>query len=192
MNKLALGVLACIVSLAMAASAQCAAVIKKAGHDLKIVRSGDLIGDGAREYVAVWMLAKQPKQGMHVSRLVIARSKDGSCSIVLDAGANGPRNPVGYVGIEYIDDGAEFYGYEVEFASDSRNPGSDSGRKGDIYLTWLNPDREPEGESVAIGWNEKIGRYQEYRLEDDSSSETFKLELRNPPHHNSKLCRKCP
>ena len=64
--------------------------------------------------------------------------------------------------------------------------------KGDIYLNWLNPDHEPEGESVAIGWNEKIGRYQEYRLEDDNSSETFKPELRNPPHHNSKPCRKCP
>src|SRR5215831_5194147 len=113
MNKLALGVLACIVCLTVAASAQCAALIKKSGHDLKIVRSGDLFGDGAREYEAVRMLAKQPKQGMYVSRLVIARAKSGSCSIVLDAGANGPRNPVGYVGIEYIDDGAEFYGYEV-------------------------------------------------------------------------------
>jgi hypothetical protein len=56
----------------------------------------------------------------------------------------------------------------------------------------LNADREPEGESIAIGWNEKIGRYQEYRLEDDNSSETFKPELRNPPYHNSKPCRKCP
>ena len=129
MNKLGLGVLSCIVSLAVAASAQCGAVIRKAGHDLKIVRSGDLIGDGAREYVAVRMLAKQPKQGMYVSHLVIARAKDGSCSVVLDVGANGPKNPVGYIGIEYIDDGAEFYGYEVEFASDSRNPTSDSGRK---------------------------------------------------------------
>lgn len=192
MNKLAFGVLACIVSWTVATSAQCAAVIKKAGHDLKIVRSGDLIGDGAREYVAVRMLAKQPKQGMHVSRLVIARAKDGSCSVVLDAGANGPKNPVGYVGIEYIDDGAEFYGYEVEFASDSPNPASGNGRNGDIYLTWLNPGREPEGEGIAIGWNEKVGRYQEYRLGDESSSEPFKLELRNPPHHNSKLCRKCP
>lgn len=192
MNKLDLGVLACTVSLTVAASAQCGAVIKRADPDLKIVRSGDLIGDGAREYVAVRMLPQQPKKGMYVSRLVIARAKAGSCSIVLDAGKNGPKNPAGYIGIEFIDDGAEFYGYEVEFASDSRDRTSDSERKGDIYLTWLNPNREPEGEDVAIGWNAKVGRYQEYNLEDDNSSQTFKTELRSPPHINSKLCGKCP
>jgi hypothetical protein len=192
MYTIAVGVVAFFAFFATTASAQCGAVLQKAGPNLKIVRSGDLIGDGAREYVAVSMLAKQPKQGMYVSRLVIARAKDGSCSIVLDAGAHGPKNPVGYIGIEFIDDGAEFYGYEFEFASDLRDPTPDSRRKGDIYLTWLNPDREPEGEDIAIGWNAKVGRYQEYNLEDDSSSETFKPELRNPPHHNSKLCRKCP
>lgn len=186
MNKLALGLLALVTALSAAASAQCETVINKAGSNLKIIRSGDLIGDGAREYVAVRMQTKQPKNGMYVSRVVIARAQHGRCLIVLDAGKNGPKNPVGYIGIEFIDDGGDFYGYSVEFASGIRDPK----HKGDLYLTWLNPDHEPEGMGIAIGWNEKLGRYQEYQ--EESSSEMFKKELSNPRHINSRLCGKCP
>ncbi|HEU4414192.1 MAG TPA: hypothetical protein VFT65_05365 [Candidatus Angelobacter sp.] len=186
MNRPLLGLLALAASLSAAASAQCVAAIQKAGSNLKILRSGDLIGDGSREYVAVRMLTKQPKQGMYVSRLVIARAQHGSCSIVLDAGKNGPQNPVGYVGIEFIDDGGGFYGYSVEFSSHDR----DHKDKEDLYLTWLNPDHEPEGMGLAIGWNKKVGRYQEYQ--EESSPEMFKTELANPRHINSRLCGKCP
>lgn len=186
MNKLVFGLLALATFWSAAASAQCGAVIKRAGSNLKIIRSGDLIGDGAREYVAVQMLTEQPKKGMYVSRLVIARAQHGRCSIVLDAGKNGPKNPVGYIGIEFIDDGGGFYGYSVEFSSDDRDPKD----KGDLYLTWLNPDHEPEGMGIAIGWNEKVGRYQDYQ--EESSSEMFKTELPNPRHINSRLCGKCP
>ena len=192
MNKIVVGLVASFAFFATTASAQCRAFIQKAGSNLKIVRSGDLIGDGAREYVAVRMLLQQPKKGMHVSRLLIARAQRGQCSIVLDAGKNGPKNPIGYIGIEFIDDGGDFYGYAVEFHSDTNDSRPDSKHKGDLYLTWLNSQHEPEGMGIGIGWNGKVGRYQEYRLEDDSSPETFKPEVRNPPHHNSKLCRKCP
>lgn len=186
MNKLALGLLALVTAFSSAASAQCETVIKKAGSNLKTIRSGDLIGDGAREYVAGRMLTKQPKKGIYVSRLVIARAEHGHCSIVLDAGKSGPKNPIGYIGIEFIDDGADFYGYSVEFASGIRDPK----HKGDLYLTWLNPDHEPEGMEIEIGWNEKIGRYQEYQ--EESSAEMFKTELPSPRHINSRRCGKCP
>ena len=184
MNKIAVGLVASLAFFTTTVSAQCRAVIQKAGSNLKIVRSGDLTGDGAREYVAVRKLPQQPQKGMYVSRLLIAHARHGQCSIVLDAGKNGPKNPIGYIGIEFIDDGGDFYGYAVEFGSDEH--------KGDVSLTWLNPQHEPEGMPIGIGWNGKVGRYQEYRLEDDSSPEIFKPEVRNPPHRNSKLCRKCP
>jgi hypothetical protein len=188
MKKIAVGLVASLTFFATTVSAQCRAVIQKAGSNLKIVRSGDLIGDGAREYVAVRLLPQQPKKGMYVSRLLIARAQRGRCSIVLDAGKNGPKNPVGYIGIEFIDDGGDFVGYAVEFSSDP----SDPKHKVDLDLTWLHPGYELEGWGIEIGWNEKVGRYQEYRLEGDSSPEMFKPELRNPPHINSKLCPKCP
>ena len=188
MNKIAVGLVASLTFFATTAHAQCRAVIQKAGSNLKIIRSGDLVGDGAREYVAVRMLPQQPKNAIHVSRLLIARAQHGQCSIVLDAGKNGPRNPIGYIGIEFIDDGGDFYGYAVQFSSDAGDPK----HKVDLNLTWLNPEHEPEGMGIEIGWNEKVGRYQEYRLEDDSSPERFKPEVRNPPHRNSKLCGKCP
>jgi hypothetical protein len=189
MSKLAFSLLACAASLSTTASAQCAAVINKADPDLKILRSGDLIGDGSREYVAARMLTKQPRKGIYVSRLVIARAQHGHCSIILDAGKNGPKNPAGYIGIEFIDDGGDFYGYAVKFGSDVRDS---TGEKGDLYLSWLNPQHEPEGMGIEIGWNKKIGRYQEYRDKDDSSPEMFKTELPNPRHINSRLCGKCP
>jgi hypothetical protein len=185
MSKLTFGILVCVASFSTAAYAQCGTVIKKADPKLKIIRSGDLIGDGALEYVAAHVLPQQPKKGMHVLRLVIARVEHNRCSIVFDAGKSGPKNPFGYVGIEYIDDGSDFYGYAIEFSSNTQH-------KGDLDITWLNPEHEPEGEGIAIGWNRKVGRYQEYRVEDDGSPEIFKPELRNPPHHNSKLCGKCP
>ncbi len=188
MNRLAVGFLVCAPSLLAAASDQCRAVMQKAGSNLKIVHSGDLTGDGAREYVAVQMLPQQPKKGMYVSRLLIARARHERCSIVLDASKNGPRNPIGYIGIEFIDDDSKFFGFAVEFSSDSSDPKHKVG----LNLTWLNPEHEPEGMGIEIGWNDKVGRYQEYQLEGDSSSGTFKPELRNPPHINSKLCRKCP
>ncbi|HET9837702.1 MAG TPA: hypothetical protein VFR84_05650 [Candidatus Angelobacter sp.] len=180
-----MGFLTCAVSLS--ASAECGAAIKNAGSNLKIIKSGDLVGDGAREYVAVRMLPKQPKKGTYVSRLLIARAEHGHCSIVLDAGKSGPKNPVGHIGIEFIDDGTDFYGYSVEFGSDV----NDREHQGDVYLTWLNPNHELEGMAIEIGWNKRVGRYQEYRLEEDGSSEMFKPELRKPPHRNSKHCGGC-
>jgi hypothetical protein len=186
MSKLTFGLLACVASLSTAVYAQCGAVIKKADPALKVVRSGGLVGDGSQEYIAVRLLTRQPKKGMYISRLVIVRAMHGHCSILLDAGKNGPRNPVGYVGIGYIDDGDGFYGYLVEFNFDANNPK----HRSDIGLTWLNPEHEPEGLGIGVGWNEKVGRYQEYRLEDDNSPDIFKPEIRNPPHHNSKNCPK--
>jgi hypothetical protein len=188
LSKITVGLVASFVFFTTTLSAQCRDVIQKAGSNLKIIRSGDLIGDGAREYVAVRMLAKQPKKGIYVSRLLIARAEHGHCSIALHAGKSGPKNSVGYIGIEFIDDGADFHGYSVEFGSDV----NDRKHQGDLYLTWLNPGHEPEGMEIAIGWNTKVGRYQEYRLEENSSSEIFKPELRKPPHRNSRHCGNCP
>jgi hypothetical protein len=192
MNKLLLCILACCTFATAATassreSSQCSALIKKTGSNLKIIRSGDLIGDGARGYVAVGMLPQQPRKGMYISRLLIARAEGGRCSIMLDAGKNGPKNPVGYLGIDYIDDSDQFYGYRVEFGSDVRDPAPDPRYKGVLYLTWLNPKHEPEGAGIVVGWNEKVGRYQEI----DSSWEMFNPELRKPRHISSRFCRKC-
>jgi hypothetical protein len=104
MNKLTVGLLACMASLSSTLYAQCGAVIKKAGPNLKIIRSGDLIGDGAREYVAGQRMKLQPTKGLYVSRLLVVRFDRGHCSIVLDARKDGPQNPLGYIGISYIDD----------------------------------------------------------------------------------------
>jgi len=160
---------------------------KGEGAKLQIIRSGDLIGDGAQEYVAIQRMKRQPKQGLYVSRLVVLRSGRGGCTVVLEAGKTGPRNRVGYVGIDYIDDRDVFYGYDFEFGSDHREPGPESRYKCVLFLTWLNAQYEPEGEGLIIGWNEKVKRFQEI----DESWEFFKTELQHPPHRNTKDCGKC-
>lgn len=140
---------------------------------MEVVRSGDLIGDGAREYVGVQQL-KSPKKALYVSRVVVARMERGRCAVVLSAGKDGPRNEVGYLGIDYIDDAA-FYGYQFEF-------GTQPECKCVMFFTFLNVQREPEGMAITVAWNAKVRRFQEV----DPSWEFFNSELRNPPHRNTK------
>jgi hypothetical protein len=158
---------------------QCSALIKNAGPKLQIIRSGDLIGDGAREYVAAQRMELQPKKGFYISRLLVVRTQAGHCAIVLDVGKDGPKNPKGYVGIEYIDDSASFYGYKFEFGTVPKDPEFKQNYKCLLFFDWLNNKHEPEGEGLIIAWNETVGRFQEV----DSSWDFFKPEVVNPSHH---------
>jgi hypothetical protein len=179
-NKLTVSLIALAMPLSAAAaanrpvSAQCAALIKGAGAKLQIIRSGDLVGDGAHEYLAVERIRPQPKDGIYVSRVVIARSEHGHCSVVLDAGKDGPRNPVGYIGVDHFDDAAPFYGYWFNFAA---NVGGER-YPCELLFTWLNQEHKPRGGGVAIAWNAKLGRFQ--RIND--SWEFFDAELPHLPH----------
>ena len=169
---------------------QCSALIKSTEPKLQMIRSGDLIGDGAQEYIAVQRMKLQPKHGIYISRLLIVRLERGHCSIILDARKDGPRNPLGYLGISYIDDGddgSDFYGYKFEFGSDLREAGSEPRYKCVLFLDWLNPQHEPEGSGIVIGWSEKVGRFQEI----DPSWDFFNPELPHPRHINTKNCGKC-
>ncbi|HEY2390603.1 MAG TPA: hypothetical protein VGK22_05475 [Candidatus Angelobacter sp.] len=192
-NKLFLSTAFMLALSAMAAALQpleakgCSALIKSAGAKLEVIRSGDLIGDGSREFVAIQRIRSQSKKGLYISRLLIARLNSGRCSVELDAGKDGPRNPLGYVGISYIDDGDSFYGYKFGFGSDLREAGPGPRYKCVLFLDWLNSEHETEGAGLVIGWNEKLKRFQEI----DGSWEFFNPELPHPPHRNSRNCGKC-
>lgn len=122
---------------------------------------------------------KVDRNGIPVSRLVIFRKVHSHWTVVLDA-AKGIRNPVGYVGSDYIDDSYGYPGYRVSF-SDRR---SDDKPAFVLWLYFLGTDGEPEGIAAEISWNPAVGRFQEFGGGDQPPLR-FLPELKNPPHIRS-------
>ncbi len=115
--------------------------------------------------------------GMPIEKLSILRHDGGNWVRVFEANRE-MRNPDGYVGLDYIDDGWKFEGYEVSLS----DKGSDNTKRFTLYFTLLGSD---PGWPTEIGWNKATGRYQEFGVDATAEHHLFKSELKQPPHRNT-------
>lgn len=159
---------------------QCDAAVENAlGKSAVALRCGDLTGGGKLEVLGVVPLkdgSSRTKETL-VSRAAVLRLEASGTVNELDVEKNFFRNPVGYVGIDFIDDSPS-YGFQLE-----ADPLSDSIPTFTLSLTFLNDKLQPEGVPVDITWNPKAQRFQEYVTNQDP--EGFRPEIQNPPHLNT-------
>jgi len=157
----------------------CSDAAKKAlGFEGEVVRCGYLTGADTLEAVAVLRLEQFRDRGdsIAVSKLVILRQNSPEWNVELTADRGWIRNSAGYVGIEFIDDSEQIFGYRASF-SDRR---SDDVAAYTIYLNFLSPTGHNEGTAIEISWNPSVARFQEFAYGEDP--EGFKPEIKNPPH----------
>jgi len=86
-------------------------------------------------------------------------------------------NSAGYIGIDYIDDSAGFWGYSVQF-HDHRADGKAAFV---LSLRYMSGEKDKDEFPVDVAWNETVGRYEEFSMNNEPLG--FKPELKNPPHH---------
>lgn len=162
----------------------CAAAARaELGAASVVLRSGTLSDTAVPEVLAALKLKSAPTRPgcTPVTRLALLRKAAGRWTVALDASKE-IRNPFGYVGMDFIDDSYQFFGYCV----DIENHRSDNTRAFTLFLTYLkNREGDTEGAPVEISWNPKLARYQEF-------AEGFKYEIANPPHRGSskRECRR--
>jgi len=166
--------------VASAALQSCSRAAKAAlGSAAKILKCGDLTGQRSLEAVAAIPLKQYPTtdDGVAVSRLVVLLRQNTKWMVVLSADRkNWIRNTAGYIGIDFIDDSADFVGYRVTFS----NEDVPAGAKFTIWLSYLSPTGRSEGVATEIKWNRSVRRFQEYRETQDPAG--FRSEIKNPPH----------
>jgi hypothetical protein len=145
------------------------------GPTAELLRFGSFSKDAPLDCVAVNPLPGKASQGksIRISRLIVLRHEESAWSLALDA-AKEISNPKGYVGLDYIDDGYRFEGYEVDVTV----RGSDEKPRFTLWFSFL-AQGQTEGIPTEIGWNRANGRYQEF---DYGNTQKFKAELTNPPH----------
>jgi len=168
------------------AEQDCLAAAKKAlGLDAVVLQCGHLTGTVALETVAAIQLKKfsTNADGIAVSKFVVLRQERARWITELTADNYPPRNSVGYIGIDFIDDSDLQGRYRVSFdgVGSTQTPGFT------IYTYYLSPRGHNEGIAVEIGWNPAVGRFEE--LADDQYPQKFKSEIKNPPHIHTKDCR---
>lgn len=157
----------------------CREAAKKAlGPEAEVLNCGHLTSTRALETVAVIRLKgfRTTTDGIPVSNLVILRQEESEWSVELTADKKWIRNGAGYVGIDFIDDSADFVGYRVSFSGE----GSKETSGFTVGLFYLGPNGHNEGISTDISWNQRVGRFQEYSENKDPSG--FQVENKNPPH----------
>jgi hypothetical protein len=148
------------------------------GEHAEIVKYGTFNEGSTQEAVVV--LRKEHGQikgqvGLAVSKLVILRHEATGWKVALTVSKQ-IQNGAGYVGIDYIDDSAPYYGYQVRF-SDQR----DDGKKAfTLNLSYLSRNGSTEGIPLEISWDNTVGRYREFGVNSDPPA--FKPEIKNPPH----------
>jgi hypothetical protein len=151
------------------------------GPQSEILKYGDLNSPGVPEAIAVVKLGRSASAvaGTAVSQAVILRWEASTWKPVLKVGRQ-VTNDAGYIGIDYIDDSYDFHGYRL--IVENRRPDGKPGVA--IELSYLNGSGETEGIPMAVSWNEKTGRYQEYTSNEDPPG--FRPEIRNPPHKSGR------
>lgn len=158
---------------------ECLGVAKKAlGNQAEAVKCGELNTPGVPEVVAV-LPARFPHNGdseMTIRKMVILRKESSGWRTVLTASRQ-VQNEAGYVGLEYIDDYFKFMGYQLRL-SDVRSDGKKAFDVNLIYIERANGGSDET--STEIAWNPVVGRYQEWRYDQDPAS--FRSEIKNPPH----------
>lgn len=168
-------------------SKSCLGAAKKAlGPSAEVLKCGRLAGAEALEAVAAVRLrgVKDDANGVPISKLVILRRTAAHWIAELTMGQQ-IRNPVGYIGIDFIDDSETSGRYRVSF-SDSRSDGS---RGFTLYYYYMNPQDGVEGAGVEVSWNPRVQRFQAYSANEDPSG--FKPEIKNPPHRKLNKCGGC-
>jgi hypothetical protein len=153
---------------------------EKLGPDAAVLRCGHLSDSGALETLAVVKLASIAGQGncVAVSRLAVLRHDGTEWKAELEADQQ-IKNPEGYIGLSYIDDSYKVRGYcltVTDRRTGSREPFS-------IALGYITKNGRFEGVPVYIGWNSKVGRYQEFAGNDDAAG--FNSEVKHPRHVNT-------
>jgi hypothetical protein len=148
------------------------------GIHAQVLRCGELNTPGIQEVVAV-LPAKYPSSSgssLKIWKLVVLRHEPSGWRTALTASRE-IQNEAGYIGLEYIDDGFDFMGYQLNLSDEDTH-----GKKTfDIYLIYIErPDGGSDQIGIDIAWNPAVGRYQEVPLGEDSDS--FKPEIKNPPH----------
>jgi hypothetical protein len=100
-----------------------AAAIAALGPEADVLRCGTWSGVGSPQALAVLKLKSVPssKGCMPVSRMIILGLDARGWKTVLD-GAKEIQNPVGYIGLDFIDDSYQFLGYCLD-AEDQRSDG---------------------------------------------------------------------
>jgi len=83
---------------------------------------------------------------------------------------------MGFIGIDFIDDSAPFWGYSVQFHSHR----SDGRPAFVLSLSYMADSQDDTEVPVDISWNPAVGRYQEFSM--NYAPFGFKHEIKNPPH----------
>lgn len=151
---------------------------KALGHDAVVLKCGHLTDTKSLETVAAVRLRPSLDEGnwFAVSELVVLRQNGSEWTKEFSADRKWMRNPVGFIGIDFIDDSDPFIGYRASF--------SDRAHGFCIAASYLAPDGESEGIATEICWNPAVGRFQEFSYNQDP--EGFKPEVVNPPHIRQK------
>ncbi|MGC2173320.1 MAG: hypothetical protein WA555_10570 [Candidatus Sulfotelmatobacter sp.] len=148
------------------------------GEHAEIVKYGAFNDPSVQEAVAVVRKEHgqvKGKVGLAVSKLVILRHEAKGWKVALTVSKQ-IQNGAGFVGIDYIDDSAPYYGYQVLF-SEQR---ADGKRAFMLSLSYLANNGNTEGIPLEISWDNAVGRYREFGINSDPFG--FKPEIKNPPH----------
>jgi len=159
-------------------TSSCMATAKRAfGPAAKVLRVGDLSGDGRVECLAVDPYPRQLGLDILVKRGGIFREESGRWRNVLSIDST-VRNERGYIGIDFID-GSYTRGFQIRL-SDERTDGS---KAFTLLLSFLDPHMRPEGLPIEVSWNAKVHRFQEY-APNELDPPGFKPEVAHPPIRN--------
>ncbi len=155
------------------------AAVKVLGEHAEVLKCGTLNDPKVLESVAVLRTGKVSEQrtGVNILQLVILRRESSDWKVALSVSKQ-IKNDAGFIGVDYIDDSAPFYGYRLAFA-DQRDDGKKSFVLNFSYL--LKGEKiDVEALPIQIAWDRSVGRYREFGM--NSEPEGFKPELKNPPH----------
>jgi hypothetical protein len=155
------------------------AAIEALGPTATVLRCGHLTRVDSLEVIAVIQLRqfREARNAVAVSKLVILRKNTSQWETLLTADRqNWIRNNAGYIGVEFIDDSADFVGYRISFSDE----GSGDISKFTIWFNYLSPKGQNEGIETGITWNPSVGRFQEFP--ENQEPEGFQPEIKNPKH----------
>lgn len=155
------------------------AAIKALGEHAELLKCGALNDPKVLESVAVLPAGKasEHRTGVDILQLVILRREMSGWKVALSVSKQ-IKNDAGFIGIDYIDDSAPFYGYHLVL-TDQR----DDGEKAFVLnVSYLLKDQKIDVEAlpIQIAWDKSVGRYREFGM--NSDPEGFKPELKDPPH----------
>ena len=153
------------------------AVTKALGPNAQVAKYGHLIGQKSIEVVAYIKLKefKKYSKGIAISKLVVLQKTNSHWDTVLNVSKQ-LTNPLGYIGIDFIDDSQEYPGWLLSLYD--HRPDGVPGLC--ISFGYLRSNGEIEGIPIEISWNKAMARFQEFVI--NEAPEGFRSEINNPPH----------